>query len=391
MADNDLGLELRKIRISQGWTKKQTASLFGVDEATVAGWEDGSIMPPILILEKMKAKVDAQKKKEEFQKQEAKEKTTVENKEKIGIKCDLGQTIRGLRIKKGWTQKDLAEKLYVTPQAVSRWENDGIEPPLATLKKMSTLFGVSLDKLIGNEKQPTNQTIQAPVKPKQSTLPPATTFYGTCDECGKAFVNAKDIHNYMVTKRVRTHGPHHQMVTTNMKICSSCANKHEEKKKQDKIIEGRRIKEKAHNCRLRAFWLTPLCAAAIVGIVALLIHLCCNQFPSYKNNPSSFYTLPLIITGVLSIPLFGCLFLNNNIVIYIVGYVLTKFSFKVPGLIISFDLEKLAVLLYILAIITFLVGLAGFVVATVIGSIVGIFVLPYAINKSYKYPEEVIF
>ena len=39
----------------------------------------------------------------------------------------IGNNIKRLRIKKGLTQKDLADKIHVTFQAVSRWENNLVE------------------------------------------------------------------------------------------------------------------------------------------------------------------------------------------------------------------------------------------------------------------------
>ena len=44
-----------------------------------------------------------------------------------------------LRIQNGWSQEDLAERVYVTRQAVSRWENGETVPNTETLKFQSTL------------------------------------------------------------------------------------------------------------------------------------------------------------------------------------------------------------------------------------------------------------
>ena len=45
----------------------------------------------------------------------------------------LGEKIKALRSENALTQKDLAEKLYVTAQAVSRWENNEVEPSINTI------------------------------------------------------------------------------------------------------------------------------------------------------------------------------------------------------------------------------------------------------------------
>ena len=54
-----------------------------------------------------------------------------------------------LRTKNGLSQDELAEKLFVTRQAVSRWENGETVPNTETLKLLSGLFGVSINTLLG--------------------------------------------------------------------------------------------------------------------------------------------------------------------------------------------------------------------------------------------------
>ena len=58
-----------------------------------------------------------------------------------------------LRMQKGLTQEDLAEKVYVTRQAVSRWENGEIVPNTDTLKVLSKFYGVSINTLLGSPRQ----------------------------------------------------------------------------------------------------------------------------------------------------------------------------------------------------------------------------------------------
>ncbi|MBQ2310449.1 MAG: helix-turn-helix domain-containing protein [Erysipelotrichales bacterium] len=56
----------------------------------------------------------------------------------------------GLRIKNGLSQDDLAEKVFVTRQAVSRWENGDTVPNTETLKLLSKLYDVSINTLLGS-------------------------------------------------------------------------------------------------------------------------------------------------------------------------------------------------------------------------------------------------
>ena len=62
---------------------------------------------------------------------------------------DTKDIIYELRTKKGLSQDELAEKVFVTRQAVSRWENGETVPNTETLKLLSGLFGVSINTLLG--------------------------------------------------------------------------------------------------------------------------------------------------------------------------------------------------------------------------------------------------
>ncbi len=55
-----------------------------------------------------------------------------------------------LRTKNGLSQDDLAEKVFVTRQAVSRWENGDTVPNTETLKLLSNLYNVSINTLLGS-------------------------------------------------------------------------------------------------------------------------------------------------------------------------------------------------------------------------------------------------
>ena len=61
--------------------------------------------------------------------------------------------LHDLRIKHGLSQDELAEKVFVTRQAVSRWENGDTVPNTETLKLLSGLFNVSINTLLGAPRQ----------------------------------------------------------------------------------------------------------------------------------------------------------------------------------------------------------------------------------------------
>ena len=61
----------------------------------------------------------------------------------------LSRGIYELRLSFNWTQVQLAQKLGVTKQTVSNWENDNIQPSIEMLIKISKTFNVSTDYLLG--------------------------------------------------------------------------------------------------------------------------------------------------------------------------------------------------------------------------------------------------
>ena len=63
----------------------------------------------------------------------------------------LNERIRELRLAAGFSQVELAEKLGVSKQSVSNWENDNIQPSIEMLVKISRIFNVSTDFILGED------------------------------------------------------------------------------------------------------------------------------------------------------------------------------------------------------------------------------------------------
>ncbi len=64
----------------------------------------------------------------------------------------LGKRIAALRHEKQLKQDELAEKLGVSPQAVSKWENDQTCPDISLLPLLAKILGVSVDELLTGKK-----------------------------------------------------------------------------------------------------------------------------------------------------------------------------------------------------------------------------------------------
>ena len=86
-----------------------------------------------------------------------------------GMAMSLGERIYKLRTEKEMSQGDLADALEVSRQSISKWETNGSVPELDKLVKLSEIFGVSLDELVLDKKQP-----EEPAKPEE---PEAKVIY----------------------------------------------------------------------------------------------------------------------------------------------------------------------------------------------------------------------
>lgn len=60
------------------------------------------------------------------------------------------EILKSIRIKNNLTQDEMAEKLLVTRQAISRWENGETEPNIESLKLLSTIFNISIKTILGS-------------------------------------------------------------------------------------------------------------------------------------------------------------------------------------------------------------------------------------------------
>ncbi|MCM1498330.1 MAG: helix-turn-helix transcriptional regulator [Clostridium sp.] len=87
---------------------------------------------------------------------------------------NLGEQIRKYRTELSLSQDQLAEKLFVSRQSVSNWENDKTYPDIKSLLLLSELFSVSLDQLVKGDveimKQEINEQDRADLSRKSAIL-----------------------------------------------------------------------------------------------------------------------------------------------------------------------------------------------------------------------------
>lgn len=81
-----------------------------------------------------------------------------------------------LRTQMGLSQDALAEKIYVTRQAVSRWENGETIPNVEALKLLSQVFDVSINTLLGSPRQLVCQCCGMPLEDATTSREPNGAF-----------------------------------------------------------------------------------------------------------------------------------------------------------------------------------------------------------------------
>ena len=89
---------------------------------------------------------------------------------------DTKDILLQLRTERGLSQEELAARVFVTRQAVSRWETGETTPGTATLKLLSELFDVSINTLLGSPRQLVCQCCGMPLEDAVTSREPDGAF-----------------------------------------------------------------------------------------------------------------------------------------------------------------------------------------------------------------------
>ena len=66
---------------------------------------------------------------------------------------DIGKKLKSVRLQKGLTQEAVAEKIQVSRQTISNWENEKSYPDIVSIVNLSNLYEISLDELLKEDKR----------------------------------------------------------------------------------------------------------------------------------------------------------------------------------------------------------------------------------------------
>jgi len=288
----------------------------------------------------------------------------------------IGTNIKALREEHKMTQKDLAEKLFLSPQAISRYEKDEVEPNLDIIENMANIFGCSTDEIIhGKKEQKQNDenksdTVVISVANKTND----NDVIIKCHDCGRIIKSNEAYHNAVRFK---------DGARINTVICDECYQKGIElDKKKDEIPHT--ATEKKHHVHQPWSNKKSVVVSLICGLVAFVVTLCLLLILAKKIKPGvsvglSFLSLYLITT------LLYCIFVDT--VVRDMFFDISLTSFKIPVYFISADLIDNVVIAIPLKITSFILGLCAtgcmICFAVIVSGIVSMFIYPFAlINHS---------
>jgi transcriptional regulator with XRE-family HTH domain len=120
---------IRRARLDRKMKEKELAFLLKVDPATIQNWEIHSIMPSTRYLSKLEQVLNI------------KFPASLLNNLYLKNPTTLGEKIKQKRLKLRLTQKELANKLGVTPEIISEWEKGKHKPTKRNLERLKVILG----------------------------------------------------------------------------------------------------------------------------------------------------------------------------------------------------------------------------------------------------------
>ena len=262
----------------------------------------------------------------------------------------IGKKIQQLRKEKEMTQRDLANRLNVSPQAISRWENDEVEPSIETLSQMSEIFSVSLDELFGRATQRSDDEKSNTTTEPLYLRPPLAL----CEKCNQPIYKTEDI--------VRTKNGEEKEL-----LCRRC-----DAKRKLATAQGEEAEYKK-DLRRSIIWAA---LAVIVGIITGVV--------GATQYPDMWYVA--IILPICAGSFAFCI-RSERTFVSDMWHAIASWSISMPGIICDFDLEgifDLIVMKAIFAISGGLVAILMFLLATVAALAVAPIALPFAIEFLLK-------
>lgn len=285
-----------------------------------------------------------------------------------------GDKISQLRKEANLTQGQLGNLLNVSAQAVSKWENNLSEPDLATVKRIASIFNISIDefldiKIDSNVDEETTSVQQN--KEVSDAIANAVTeikedVIGYCTNCGTK-----------VTKD-------NVGVTSPKILCKKCAEEVRlEEDKKERAKETARLNKKQD---LRTRKKKSIIKGSIVAVLVFVF----GMMVTFADTSDAAGTAGLFFFFLFVT--YGSYAFTAEIVLDKgpIGDILLWFvsrPLRMPGVIFTLDLSGLFFLIFVklgLTVLSFMLGALLFLVGVFVGLIVAPFSFPFTIHKVNK-------
>lgn len=266
----------------------------------------------------------------------------------------LGEKIKQLRLENNLTQKELADKVFVTAQAVSRWEKNEVEPSLATLTELAKIFDVQINEFFDENKTPDKQQ---PQQEKEIVYVQPKPVLAVCEQCNTPIYEVKDI--------VRDY---------NKVLCASCVAKNKATKHFKDTSYGIRQRKKSF---------------ILSGILSGIIFIALTIFLSIIEFNFSDILIAICVT-IPAFTLISCMVLENSFIPDLVESVSEWGFVTFPGLIFELDLDGIIWFITVkllFALLGYILSTLTLILALIVGSALSLFVYPFAIKKAFLHPE----
>lgn len=289
---------------------------------------------------------------------------------------EFGERLKLLRQGKGMTQKDLAERINISPQAISRWENSEVEPSIETLRTLAEIFDVTMDDLFGKEsKSEPAQGEPAPQEPPV-TLNVTANFneqrpvLAVCEICNTPLYNKEDVVRLTVSKG-RT--------TCKEVRCLKCHTKAKLSSAKGKVADELSTKK-------RALWISGV-VASVVLVIGLIV-----SFSSGSEGVAGRIGISVLIAALSYMAPF-CMVVGESF-IGDMGAEVASWSFHAPGIIFEWSADGIIDLFLMKALFWFIgliVGILAFCLATALVLVCSPFAFPYdvyALRRNIRQSKE---
>ena len=293
----------------------------------------------------------------------------------------LGQKLKELRTLKGLTQKELADKLHVSFQTVSKWENGENEPDIATLKELASKFNCSVDYLIGQD-EPHNESSSSSEEPNKTVIIYKNEPH-VCAKCGKD-IPIDDLVSEDVTKRER-HGRTTRSVTIGQTFYHKACLE-EVKAERARVARAAKVAA-ASKAKRRSFgW----GIAGGVGALVIVLVSCLTHPESVSPGLAVLYS---ILSGYGIFAMLYCILSGSyigEVFVWCAGL-----SIKFPGIIFTWDLDGFAFLIVMkifFAILGFIIGVLALLFAIGFSALLGMVSFPFVLihNIHTEYEDSLV-